>query len=229
MKTILSLFDFTGNWSKPWKDAGYEVVQVDIKNGIDILNWDYKNDVKGEVVGILAAVPCTDYAVSGARWFKDKDVDGRTDFSQKLVAKTKEIIDYYNPNWWVIENPISRIHNLNPWIGKPKMYFHPYEYAQLSDDKLEEQYSKKTALYGKFNNKNLEELKGNLPCLDTTRIHKPVVLKPNGKQYGYDSEEVKASRQITPQGFSRAFYLANEKPEPAYDIINGEKQFRLFK
>lgn len=223
MKTIISLFDFTGNWSKPWKDAGYEVVQVDIKNGIDILNWDYKNEVKGEVVGILAAVPCTDYAVSGARWFKDKDIDGRTEQSQKLVAKTKEIIDYYNPNWWVIENPVSRIHNLNPWMGKPKFRFHPYEFAGFADDKESEQYSKKTVLWGKFNN----PIKNELPCLDTERIHQP--KRVDGSYIGWNTEECKTARQITPQGFSRAFYLANEKPEPAYDIINGEKQFRLFK
>ena len=27
---ILSLFDLTGNWSKPYKDNGYEVIQITI-------------------------------------------------------------------------------------------------------------------------------------------------------------------------------------------------------
>lgn len=29
-KIIISLFDYTGNWSKPYKENGFEVVQVDI-------------------------------------------------------------------------------------------------------------------------------------------------------------------------------------------------------
>ena len=84
-KTILSLFDFTGNWSKPYLDNGYNVIQVDIKHGIDIMTWDYKSIPKKSVYGILAAVPCTDYSVSGARWFAAKDEDGRTEKSNLYV------------------------------------------------------------------------------------------------------------------------------------------------
>lgn len=31
MLTVLSLFDFTGNWSRPYRDAGYDVRQVDLR------------------------------------------------------------------------------------------------------------------------------------------------------------------------------------------------------
>jgi len=73
--TILSLFDLTGNWSRPYKENGYKVIQVDLQMGIDILEWDYKSLAREEVYGVLAAVPCTDFAVSGARWFAAKDKD----------------------------------------------------------------------------------------------------------------------------------------------------------
>lgn len=63
-KIILSLFDLTGNWSKPYKDNGYKVIQVDLQLGIDILNWNYKKIPKEQVYGILAACPCTDFALS---------------------------------------------------------------------------------------------------------------------------------------------------------------------
>ena len=33
MKRILSLYDYSGNWSLPYREAGYEVVQVDLKRG----------------------------------------------------------------------------------------------------------------------------------------------------------------------------------------------------
>jgi len=37
-KVILSLFDYSGNWPSPYKEAGYDVYQIDIKHGIDILS-----------------------------------------------------------------------------------------------------------------------------------------------------------------------------------------------
>jgi len=37
---VLSLFDYSGAWSAPFR-ACAEVVQVDIKLGIDIMEWDY--------------------------------------------------------------------------------------------------------------------------------------------------------------------------------------------
>lgn len=31
-KTILSLFDTTGEWSRPYREAGYNVAHIDIQN-----------------------------------------------------------------------------------------------------------------------------------------------------------------------------------------------------
>ena len=39
---LLSLFDYTGNWSRPYREAGWHVVQIDILLGQDILEWDYR-------------------------------------------------------------------------------------------------------------------------------------------------------------------------------------------
>jgi len=200
-KIILSLFDYTGNWCKPYRDNGYEVIQVDIKHGIDILTWDYKNIES--VYGILAAVPCTDYSVSGARWFKDKDQDGRTEQSNKLTQKTIEIINYFNPEFWVIENPVSRIGRLNPNIGEVKFRFNPFDFAYMAPNPRIEQYSKKTCLWGKFNN----PIKKTLPCLDTNKIHDPT--REDGTKIGWNTEECKEARQQTPIGFSNAFFEAN--------------------
>ena len=38
MKTILSLFDYSGNWPKYYRENGYEVIQVDIKHEISVLD-----------------------------------------------------------------------------------------------------------------------------------------------------------------------------------------------
>jgi hypothetical protein len=186
-KTVLSLFDFSGNWSRPYREAGgYRVIQIDLKLGRDILKWDYTIEKSVDI--ILAAIPCDNYALSGARWFCEKDKDGRTAYSQKLVAKTKEIIDYFNPEIWVIENPMSRIHKLNPWMGKVKFKFNPYDFG--------DPYQKTTWLWGAFNNpiKNPVENNGNW-------MH---------TNLGGKSERTKMLRSTTPMGFAYAFFEANK-------------------
>lgn len=59
---IVSLFDFTGTWSRPWRENGYRVIQIDLELGLDIYDWDYT--VLDNVYGIIAAPPCTDHTVS---------------------------------------------------------------------------------------------------------------------------------------------------------------------
>ena len=63
-KIILSLFDLTGNWSRPYKENGYKVIQIDLQLGTNIMIWDYKKIPKEQVYGILSACPCTDFAVA---------------------------------------------------------------------------------------------------------------------------------------------------------------------
>ena len=195
MKTILSLFDYTGNWSRPYREAGYNVVQVDIKLGVDIMTFDY--NAIGPVHGILAAVPCTDFANAGARWFKAKDADGRIAFSCALVNKTMEIVEALKPEWWVIENPQSRIHKLNPDVGEIKHKFNPCDYAGYDPEPEKSRYNKKTWLFGKFQTPQLN------------RIEPLEKEYPGWKKLGGKSERTKELRSVTPLGFAYAFYKAN--------------------
>lgn len=206
MKTILSLFDVTGNWSKPYRDAGYQVIQHDIKLGWDIFTDTIpaaiEDFVEGrQIHGILAAVPCTDFAVSGARWWKDKETqpagydsdevrfESTVEMSVFFVMSVLFLVDMFKPQWWVIENPVGRIHKLVPEIGEPLMYFNPTDFGHP--------YTKKTALYGKFN----------------TNLQKTPVLNLFGSEmwakYGGKSERTKAARSVTPEGFAKAFFKAN--------------------
>ena len=131
-KAILCLFDFTGNWSQPYREQGYEVVQIDIQLGTDILTWTYRSYPRTYFSGILAAVPCSDFALSGSRWFREKDANGHTYESMALVYKTLAIIQWFQPGlrWWVIENPMSRIHMLCKDLAHIRMSFDPYEFAR---------------------------------------------------------------------------------------------------
>jgi hypothetical protein len=62
-RRILSLCDLTGNWSRPYEEAGYDVVRIDIQLGQDVrlLRFDPM-----PIHGILAAPPCTHFSRAGA-------------------------------------------------------------------------------------------------------------------------------------------------------------------
>lgn len=206
MKTLLSLFDYTGNWSDPYHKAGWNVIQHDIKRGQDIFKdtipTAIADAVEGRKVhGILSAVPCTDFASSGARWFAEKEnqpaeyngsevsFSNTVDMSIGMVLSTLFIVELFNPVFWCIENPIGRISSLVPEIGKPLMYFNPCDFG--------DPYTKRTALYGKFNT-NLKR-KPVLPLFGS-------IMHTN---YGGKSENTKAARSVTPKGFCQEFYEAN--------------------
>lgn len=193
-KTILSLFDFSGNWSKPYKDNEYNVVQIDTKLGFDILDFDA--ELLDSVYGILAAPPCTDFSGSGAQYWKAKDLDGRTAYSLSLVDKVLELVDIYDPEFWVIENPVGRLTTLRPQLGKP-WYFNPNEFAGYLENPVTDQYTKKTGLWGKFN----KPVKIELPAI----LGNSPIMKLGGK-----SEKTKELRSMTPVGFALAFYGANK-------------------
>lgn len=234
-KLLFSIFDHSGNSCEPYRrDPDWTVVQIDIKHGIDVLTWDYKSAFEKHIyystmpsVGIIMMPPCTDYALSGARHFAQKDADGTTAKSQLLVAKCKEIIDYFENlgilEFWQLENPMSRIHTLNPWLGSPRLKFDPCDYSEYSvcaerasiirefssiemsnatKEQLQEifdagLYNKSTWIWGSF---NIPEKK---------RIEPIYKENPGWKLYGGKSERTKELRSITPKGFCQAFYEAN--------------------
>ncbi len=204
-RTILSVFDASGNWSEPYRRAGYNVIRHDLNLGQDIftdtLPAAIADSIEGNNVhGILAAIPCTDFAASGARWFEEKqhkpanhpelDVfENTVDMSVGMVLAVLFLVELLDPEWWVVENPISRIHNLVPELGKPKMYFQPSDFGHP--------YTKRTALYGTF---NTELLKTPVLPLFGSEMH---------NKYGGNSEKTKALRSVTPRGFAEAFFKAN--------------------
>jgi hypothetical protein len=209
-KLLISLFDHSGNASLPYRENGWNIIQVDIKNGVDILTWDYISALRNYTtdsdvvpqVGIIAMVPCTAYALCGN---KHKETTTRQILfkeSQLLVKKTKEIIDYFDftmniLQFWQIENPMSDIHKHNMWLGKIKMQFDPCDFAGYDPIPDNSRYNKRTWLWGRF---NIPEKK---------RIEPITKENPGWKKLGGKSEKTKELRSITPLGFSYAFYQAN--------------------
>ncbi len=129
-KVILHLCADIGSDSKPYKDAGYNVLCIGKNIGVE--NFF----PKFPVYGIIANPVCTEFSI--AQGFHKK---GNHEEGLKLVRECQRIIEYCNPEFWVIENPASG--RLKDFLGKPRMTYEPWEYGSP--------WTKKTALWGKFN------------------------------------------------------------------------------
>ena len=181
MNTILSLCDYSGTWSAPYADAGYEVICIDIKHGFDVRLFESLNS---PVKGVLAAPPCTDFSSSGARWWKEKGDQALLD-SLAIVDACARIVLVHKPKWWALENPVGR---LRRWLGEPKIRFQPCDYG--------DPYTKKTCLWGQFK----------VPPFNPVE---PVEGSKMWRNHGGRSERTKEARSITPAGFAQAFFEAN--------------------
>tara|TARA_R110000803_G_scaffold138471_1_gene205314 strand:+ start:352 stop:1038 length:687 start_codon:yes stop_codon:yes gene_type:complete len=121
---VLELFSGTGSVGKVSQQLGYDVLSVDLfmKADIqcDIMNFDYKRYPKNHFDIIWASPPCCSFSHLQYSWIgRYKFINGKkTLFTEqlrlkgmeeadKLVLKTLEIIEYFNPPLWFIENPSS--------------------------------------------------------------------------------------------------------------------------
>ena len=120
---VLELFSGTHSVGKVCKELGYEVVSVDIDGradiNIDILKWDYKKEFDvGEFDIIWASPPCSTFSIlrnsnigRKLKVFGDQIVTAEmlyNDMIQNglpLLRKAQEIIEYFKPKLWFIENP----------------------------------------------------------------------------------------------------------------------------
>lgn len=177
--TVLSLCDFTGEWSRPYAEAGYDVRRVDIRNGDDVRLFEA---LPYPVRGVLAAPPCTEFAASGARWWEAKGTAALLD-GLALVDACLRVIAVHRPQWWALENPVGR---LRRWLGPPAMSFDPADYG--------DPYTKRTLLWGRFN----APTKHPVMAIEGSKMH---LMSP--------SPERAAMRSVTPAGFARAFFEAN--------------------
>ena len=106
---ILELFSGYASWSSPFRGKG-KVVTLDIDyrfNPVicqDILTWKYEGlDLKPDI--IFASPDCTYFSNARARWGYPEE---KIEWTKKLWTKTFEIIDYFRPEYYLIENPVGK-------------------------------------------------------------------------------------------------------------------------
>lgn len=108
---VLDLFSGTGSVQKELREDDL-CVSIDISDKFhsptiltDIMLWDYRSSIfpRGYFDVIFAGVPCTEYSKLRDCCKKTKSPD--IENANKLVLRTLEIIDYFQPKFWYIENP----------------------------------------------------------------------------------------------------------------------------
>ncbi len=189
--TILSLCDFTGNWSRPYEETGYNVIRIDLQHGQDVRIMPF---IPEPIHGILAAPPCDHFSRVGARWWPAKG-DGAILEGLAVVDACLRAVAIYRPTWWALENPIGR---LKDYLGPPKWRFDPYQFGNA--------WTKRTWLWGHFT-----------PPMPLFSIQAQQIVKPvmagtvigSRDRTSLLSSRQKNERSATPSGFAQAFFEAN--------------------
>lgn len=220
--------------ASPWVQGGVNASCYDIKNAysqeryasgahLNMVNFDISGETLGrcarainriggaDIRIVFAFVPCTDLAVSGARWFSAKRERDPL-FMERATQRALDAVKFAEDLGaeYCIENPVSMLSTL--W-RKPDYTFHPYEYGgYLSESEAEhplypdhiaprDAYSKKTCLWTSDGFRMPE--KKPVPCesFGNSRQH---------SKLGGKSEKTKTIRSLTPRGFAKAVYLANK-------------------
>jgi len=122
---VLELFSGTHSVGKVCKELDYEVISLDLKDAdinINILDWDYKKDFKPNEFDIIwASPPCTFFSKcrktnigkklkihNGQPFTIELFYDDLKKYGIPIFKKTLEIIDYFKPTYYFIENPHNK-------------------------------------------------------------------------------------------------------------------------
>lgn len=215
MKKNIAIFlcDITGVMAKPWVEAGYEAILVDPQHpdGVTVeglvtkvghiidhaVTWSVlrKAIQTGRVAFVAGFPPCTDLAVSGARWFQAKrDADPAVQFKAMQVVWQCQSIGEMSGAPWFLENPVSQISSL--W-RKPDHSFNPHDFTGYCAN---DNYTKKTCLWVGGGFIMPAPFRDEALGAPDNRIHQ---APPGPDRANF--------RSATPEGFARAVFLANHK------------------
>ena len=232
---VLSLFDHSGAWSRPYLTQGAEAIRVDTghppggavaDDGALLWGGDVRSFLagySGSVCGILAAPPCRCMTRLSARLWPKYDASGETWESLSLVDAVLDAVAYLRPAWWVLENPPGRLWRTpaverrrgpglrQDALGAPRLKFLPWQFAGWLDEVGEEDRTKLTYLWGDF------EIPERRPVQQRP---KPAHLAAHQQGDWTSRQPSGRGRAKTPEGFALAFAAAN----PAVEMV---QQLRL--
>ena len=177
---LLELFSGTKSVGKVAERLGYDVTSLDLifpaDIKIDILDWDYTIYPTGYFNVIHASPPCTEYSrakTTGVR---------KIDYANSIVKRTLEIIDYFQPKYYIIENPQSG-------LLKEQSFMYGIPYTDIDYCKYGMPYRKRTRLWNNVLNWIPRPLcRKDCNSMDGNR-HKAVAqIMPSGKKQDWGNQ-----------------------------------------
>lgn len=212
MSTVISLCDLTGNFVRPWVEAGYDAVLVDPQHGRDSIERIAGMQIhrvaatveqalprlgtlleSADITFVAAFPPCTDMAVSGARWFaKKREADPMFQAKAVAVAEQCRTLGMLSGAPWFVENPVSVLARV---FGPTTHKFHPHDYTGWEPA---DNYTKTTCLWAGGGFVMPPPLRDPELGPPDDRIHK---APPSAERANF--------RSATPMGFARAVFAAN--------------------
>lgn len=137
---VLELFAGSCTFTNEAKKLGYNTFTSDYKEFdgvdyvVDILEFD-TSKVPFKPTLIWASPPCTYFSVAsiGKHWNKDHTPKSKNALiGVEYVKKTLDIINYFKPKYWYIENPRGKLRKLQVVKGLEKV---TVWYCQYGDDR----------------------------------------------------------------------------------------------
>ena len=111
MPRLLELFSGTGSVGKVARELGWDVVSFDVCPKYkpdfcrDIMDFDFSLWPQGHFDMIWASPPCEKFSVAPSHLFDADQRAARAEEGCLIARRTREVIDYLKPKYFVVENP----------------------------------------------------------------------------------------------------------------------------
>lgn len=130
VKRVLELFCGTKSVGNVFEQDGYEVVSLDYRAEFNathtenILTWDYQQYPQDHFNVVWASPDCTTWSLATGGKYRRKDSiyglnnqhQEKATLGNNMVLKVIEILKYFNPPFWYIENPRGLLKYFPPLI-----------------------------------------------------------------------------------------------------------------
>ena len=235
IKSVISLYDYTGVAAIPWAKRGYQVYCFDLQH--DNSRIDYHEETGGAIHFIKAdlhdydflcaigesfafenvqfamAFPvCTDLAVSGAAHFANKALVD-PEFQTKAASYARWCAELFEEMKlpYYVENPVSRLATL--WRA-PDHRFHPFQFGGYiaANEAVHPLYPDYIAPMDAYSKHTCLWTGGDftMPEIDAVECDS-FGSSTQHRKLGGKSMKTKNIRSATPRGFAEAIAVANSK------------------